>query len=142
MTVAPAAARRFTAASRPSWWRRSRLAEQQYAGSEAVLAARELHKHPRQMRALLLAARQSGDRAIRKLAKVELGERRIDQRFDAGAAPMSRRHAHDIGDGERKGDMDLLRQHRAVRRQQLRREAANIAALQADYAGTWFEFAG
>ena len=70
---------------------RGRLVEQQHARSVRGLAAGELNQHAREMRALLLAARQRGDDAVAEAAEIDLGERRVDQRVDrAGRADRRR----------------------------------------------------
>ena len=49
-----------------------RLVEHQHAGPVHGFAAGELHQHAREMRALLLAARQRGDDALRKRREIDL----------------------------------------------------------------------
>ncbi len=95
---------------------RGRLVQQQQAGAVQRLAAGELHQHAGEMRALLLAAGQRRQLPVTEMRQPDLVQRRIDQPLRGGAAGIARAHVDDFLDREREGDVDVLRQHRAVLR--------------------------
>ena len=66
------------------------------------------------MRALLLAAGERRQLPVSEMREPYLAQRRIDQPLRGGAAALARAHVNDFLDREREGDIDMLRQHRAV----------------------------
>ena len=91
-----------------------RLVQQQQAGAVLLFAAGELHQHAGKMRALLLAAGERRQLPVAEMREPDLAQRRIDQLLRGGAAGVARAHMDDFLDREREGDVDMLRQHRAV----------------------------
>ena len=98
-----------------------RLVQQQQARAVQRLAAGELHQHAGKMRALLLAARQRRQLPVAEIFQSDFVQRRLDQRLRRGAAAFAGTHLHDLLDREREGDVDMLRQHRAMQRELARR---------------------
>ena len=99
------------------------------------LAAGELHQHAREMRALLLAARQRGDDAIAEAARSTCASASSTSASTAAPrrspAPMRTTSATVNGNATR----DVLRQHRAMQRERARRIGGELGRLQRDRAG-------
>ena len=69
-----------------------------------------------------------------KALQADLVQRRIDQRLRRGAAVVAGAHGDDLLDREGKGDVDMLRQHRAMLR---RAGAADRCRCRAALSSTW-----
>src|SRR6185369_5144999 len=94
------------------------------------------------MRALLLAAGERRQLPVAEMRQADFAERRIDQPLRSGAAGVARAHMDDFLDREREGDVDMLRQHRAVMGEKARRIEVDVALLQLDPALCRAEIAG
>ena len=70
-----------------------------------------------------------------EVSQIDLSEGCFDQVVDPTAATVTGSHAHDLGHGERKGDVQALREHRTTTGERARSIGCERAAVQADSAG-------
>ncbi len=106
------------------------------------LAACELNQDPGEMRALLLAAGKRRQLPLAKAVQSNLVQRRIDKSLGRRAAAIAGAHVNDLLDRKREGDIDMLRQHRAMQGELARRIGVKLSQLEPDLAAGGAEVAG
>jgi hypothetical protein len=116
---------------------RCRFVEQQQPRPMQRLAAGELDQHAGEMRTLLLAPGQRRQLPGTEMRQPDLVQRRPDQATRRRARALAGAHADDFLDREREGDVDVLRQHRAVLRQLARTVAVQVALFEPGRPAGW-----
>ncbi len=141
-TASPRAARSRARLITCSWWRMSRAAVGSSSSSSNGSWA--------STRAIAARARSPPERELKtrgaKLQHVGLGHRGGDDLvvpvLGRRAGPGRAAHPHDVGDGEREGDVDPLHQHAAAHRELAGAPLAGRRAVDLDAAGVRLEVAG
>ena len=135
ITAVPFCARPRAVSTRSIWWRMSRLEVGSSSSNRpGPCCVRRRRAAPARGQNARAAARRPRASAIAGAGKrqSDLAERRIDQPLRGGAPAVAGAHTDDFLDREREGDVDMLRQHRAVMGEHTRRIEVDVALLQFD----------